>query len=143
MTDKNEEECEKRRFTLTQAAKLMHITRQGVYVAIRKRGLKAELVGRQWYIKEEDLIEYQKGKYSREKSAFEGNPLFDLERGEYSVNHTAKILGCPAQHIYYLIRNGELNPRKRGSAWVISREEIEVIYYKRFASHPERQVSNA
>jgi excisionase family DNA binding protein len=70
-------------------------------------------------------IDYQMNKYSREKSKFNGEPLFSTN--EYSVNHLAKRLGVHPQHVYYLLRRGVLKADKRGSAWIISDEEIERI----------------
>lgn len=128
MIDKREKEDEF--LTITEAAELFHVTRQAIYVALKIRGLPAIFANNMWIIKKSDLIDYQKNKYSREKSTFNGCPLYDLEGGEYSVNHIAKLVGADPQHIYYLLRRGELRASKKGRVWIISREELERLYFK-------------
>jgi excisionase family DNA binding protein len=101
--------------TITQAANKIHITRMGIFLAIHKRGLKATRCGQKWYIHVND---------------FNGEPLFDIEKGYYSVNHLSKLLGKDVQTIYYLIRMGKIDAMKKGGAIVIKREEVERLYAK-------------
>jgi len=72
----------------------------------------------------EDLVEYKKQKYSRTKSTFEGELLFDNKKGYFSVNQAAKMLNVPAQKIYYATRAGYLKAQRRGAAWVIHTDDI-------------------
>lgn len=122
----------KEMLTITQASQMLHITRQGVFVAIKKRGLKATRSGQKWYIHKKDLRDYLKLKYSREKSEFNGEPLFDVEKGYYSVNHLCKLLACDPQAIYYRIRIGRIQAIKKGGAIVVLREEVERVYESEF-----------
>lgn len=105
--------------SITEAARLNNVTRQAIYVAIKQKKLKAYKDATRWTIDLNDLENYKKQKYSRTKSMFNGELLFDNEKGFYSVNQVAKILNVPAQKIYYATRVGLLKASRRGAAWVI------------------------
>ncbi|NGX61512.1 MAG: hypothetical protein K940chlam9_00998 [Chlamydiae bacterium] len=109
--------------SITEAAKINKVTRQAIYVAIKQKKLKATKKTR-WEIELKDLEEYRKNKYSRTKSMFDGELLFDNQKGYYSVNQVAKKLGIPAQKVYYATRTGSINGARKGAAWVIHEEEI-------------------
>ncbi len=100
------------------------MTRQAIYVAIKQKKLKATKDATRWTIHLDDLEEYRQNKYSRTKSMFEGELLFDNRKGFYSVNQAAKLLGVPAQKIYYATRVGLMKASRRGAAWVIMIDEI-------------------
>lgn len=55
---------------------------------------------------------------------FDGELLFDNRKGYYSVNQAAKVLGVPAQKIYYATRVGLLKAHRKGAAWVIHTDDI-------------------
>jgi len=110
--------------SITEAARINNVTRQAIYVAIKQKKLKATKDSTRWTIHLDDLDEYRKNKYSRTKSMFDGELLFDNRRGYYSVNQAAKLLGVPAQKIYYATRVGLLKAHRKGAAWVIHTEDI-------------------
>ncbi len=110
--------------SITEAAKINNVTRQAIYVAIKQKKLKARKDSTRWTIHLDDLAEYRKQKYSRSKSMYDGELLFDNNRGFYSVNQAAKLLGVPAQKIYYATRIGLLKATRKGAAWVIHVDEI-------------------
>ncbi|OJU81159.1 MAG: peptidase, partial [Chlamydia sp. 32-24] len=103
--------------SITEAAKLNKVTRQAIYVAIKLNKLKARKETTRWTIHLDDLEAYRKQKYSRSKSVFDGELLFDNDKGYYSVNQVARKLNVPAQKIYYATRVGMLKARRRGAAW--------------------------
>ncbi len=72
----------------------------------------------------DDLEEYRRQKYSRTKSMFDGELLFDNKKGYFSVNQAAKMLGVPAQKIYYATRVGLMKAVRKGAAWVIHVDDI-------------------
>ncbi len=110
--------------SITEAAKINNVTRQAIYVAIKQKKLKASKDSTRWTIDLEDLENYRKQKYSRTKSMFQGELLFDNQKGFYSVNQAAKLLNVPAQKIYYATRVGLMKATRRGAAWVIHINEI-------------------
>lgn len=110
--------------SITEAARINNVTRQAIYVAIKQKKLKATKDSTRWTIHLDDLEEYRKNKYSRTKSMFDGELLFDNLKGYYSVNQTAKILGVPAQKIYYATRVGLMKAHRKGAAWVIHTDDI-------------------
>ncbi len=110
--------------SITEAAKINNVTRQAIYVAIKQKKLKAFKDSTRWTISLEDLEAYRQQKYSRTKSLYEGELLFDNKKGFYSVNQAAKVLGVPAQKIYYATRIGLLKAFRKGAAWVIHVNDI-------------------
>jgi len=110
--------------SITEAARINNVTRQAIYVAIKQKKLRATKDFARWTIHLDDLDEYRKNKYSRTKSLYNGELLFDQKKGFYSVNQAAKLLNVPAQKIYYATRVGLLKAHRKGAAWVIHVEDI-------------------
>ncbi len=110
--------------SITEAAKLNNVTRQAIYVAIKLNKLKAKKEEARWAIHINDLEEYRNNKYSRTKSVFDGQLLFDNKKGYFSVNQVARMLGVPPQKIYYATRVGKLKAHRKGAAWVIHVEDV-------------------
>lgn len=115
---------EKKVVSITEAAKLNKVTRQAIYVAIKLNKLKATKETTRWTINLDDLEEYRRQKYSRTKSVFNGELLFDNNRGFFSVNQVAEMLSVPAQKIYYATRIGLLKAHRKGAAWVIHSDDM-------------------
>lgn len=110
--------------SITEAARINNVTRQAIYVAIKQKKLKASKDTTRWTINLEDLENYRRLKYSRTKSMYNGELLFDNQKGFYSVNQAAKMLNVPAQKIYYATRVGLLKAIRKGAAWVIHGNDI-------------------
>ena len=110
--------------SITEAARINNVTRQAIYVAIKQKKLKATKDATRWTINLDDLDEYRRNKYSRTKSIFDGELLFDNNKGFYSVNQAAKLLNVPSQKIYYATRVGLLKASRKGAAWVIYIDDI-------------------
>jgi excisionase family DNA binding protein len=110
--------------SITEAARINNVTRQAIYVAIKQKKLKASKDSTRWTIHLGDLEEYRKNKYSRTKSMFNGELLFDNRKGYYSINQVAKMLNVPAQKIYYATRVGLLKAHRKGAAWVVKEEDV-------------------
>ena len=110
--------------TITEAARRNNVTRQAIYVAIKLNKLKARKETTRWTIHLDDLEEYRKQKYSRTKSTFNGELLFDNNKGYFSVNQVAEMLNVPAQKIYYATRIGLMQAHRKGAAWVIHSDDV-------------------
>lgn len=111
--------------SITEAAKINNVTRQAIYVAIKLNKLKARKETTRWEIHLDDLEDYRRQKYSREKS-IDGNGelIFDKKKGYYSVNQVAAMLQVPPQKIYYATRSGLLKAHRKGAAWVMHEEDV-------------------
>ena len=125
--------------TITEAAKINGVTRQAIYVAIKQDKLKAQKDSTRWTISLRDLEEYRRNKYSRSKSTFNGELIFDNNKGYYSVNQVAKILGVPAQKIYYATRVNMLKASKKRSCLGHQRRRSKCI--QRIFSFKEKRTS--
>jgi excisionase family DNA binding protein len=121
---KSQEENSEKIISITEAARINNVTRQAIYVAIKQKKLKATKDSTRWTIHLDDLEEYRNHKYSRTKSIYDGELLFDNRKGYYSVNQAAKYLNVPAQKIYYATRVGLLKAIRKGAAWVIHIDDI-------------------
>lgn len=110
--------------SITEAAKINNVTRQAIYVAIKLNKLRARKDSTRWEIHLDDLEDYRTNKYSRMKSTYNGELLFDNQKGYYSVNQVASMLKVPAQKIYYATRVGMLKAHRKGAAWVIGTDDV-------------------
>ena len=110
--------------SITEAAEINKVTRQAIYVAIKLNKLKAKKESSRWTIHVNDLAEYRRQKYSRKKSTYNGELLFDNEKGYFSVKQVAEMLGVPVQKIYYATRIGRLPAQRKGSAWVCHIDDV-------------------
>ena len=137
--EQEKNEVDNKKFvTLSEAAKINQVTRQAIYVAIKQKKLRAYKNPTRWIIALEDLELYRNMKYSRLKSKYQGELLFDNKKGFYSIQQTAKMLAVPYQKIYYATRIGLLKAVRKGSAWVIHIDEI-----KKYQNHYlNRRISN-
>lgn len=136
------EESKKKVVSITEAAKLNQVTRQAIYVAIKLKKLKATKETTRWTINLDDLEEYRLQKYSRSKSVFGGELLFDNNKGYFSIAQVAEMLSVPAQKIYYATRIGLLKSQRKGAAWVIHSDDVNE-YKEKFVHRKQvrRQVS--
>jgi excisionase family DNA binding protein len=110
--------------SITEAARINNVTRQAIYVAIKQKKLRAQKDATRWTISLKDLEDYRKNKYSRTKSTFDGELLFDNKKGYFSVNQVAEMLNVPAQKIYYATRVGHLKAQRKGAAWVMHTDDV-------------------
>jgi hypothetical protein len=122
--ENHSEQPQKRVVSITEAARINNVTRQAIYVAIKQKKLRASKDATRWTIDLADLEEYRRKKYSRAKSTFDGELIFDNEKGYFSVNQVAKMLGVPPQKIYYATRIGLLKAIRKGAAWVIHTDSV-------------------
>ena len=118
------QKTEKKVLSITEAAELSNVTRQAIYVAIKLKKLRANKENTRWTIHMDDLDDYRHHRYSRTRSIFQGELLFDNYKGYFSINQTADMLGVPAQKIYYATRAGHIKGTRKGAAWVIQDGEI-------------------
>lgn len=130
---------DKKVVSITEAAKLNKVTRQAIYVAIKLNKLKATKDTTRWTISLKDLEEYRKQKYSRSKSVFNGQLLFDNNKGFFSINQVARMLSVPAQKIYYATRIGLLKAQRKGAAWVIHSQDVKDYQDKHLQKKRKRQ----
>jgi excisionase family DNA binding protein len=124
MTDQNEGYM-----TINQAADYSHVSEQAVYVAIRKGKMVAKKENGKWLVTKKDLDEYRLNKYNRDNRMFNGERVFDADKGFFSVQQVSTVISheikrhFPMQHIYYLLRRGDLKAFRKGAAWVIAKED--------------------
>ena len=136
---KHDEKQQSKLVSIAEAAKLHNVTRQAIYVAIKAKKLKAHKETRFWMIDISDLSKYKQLKYSRTKSLFKGELLFDNTKGYYSIGQVAKMLDVPAQKIYYATRIGLLKAHRKGAAWVIHMDDMKESREKHVEKKSQRR----
>lgn len=93
MSDNKKEDfpADKKFVTLSEAAKINNVTRQAIYVAIKQKKLRAYKNPTRWIIDVEDLDQYRKLKYSRTKSMYNGELIFDNKK---AFTRFSRLLKC-------------------------------------------------
>lgn len=112
--------------SITKAAQVLGVTRQAAYIAMKNGRIPATKCPntKKWLVTVEDVLSYKQNKYSRDLSKHNGELIFDKSKGFHSVGEAAKVLGVPAQKIYYAVRLGLLKSHRRGAAWVIHIDDV-------------------
>lgn len=141
MEEQHQKSSKRRVVSITEAARINNVTRQAIYVAIKQKKLRASKDQTRWTIDLEDLEDYRRQKYSRSKSVYNGELLFDNDKGFYSVNQVAKMLGVPAQKIYYATRIGMLKASRRGAAWVVYQSDMKE-YQEKYLNRKAQDTSS-
>lgn len=129
-TGKREEADRGKLLTINEAARLSHVTRQAIYVAIKQKKLRAFKQTARWNIHLDDLEDYRLLRYSRSHSVYGGDLLFDNMQGFYSIAQTAQMLHLSAQRIYHATRIKRLKAGRKGAAWIIHIDDIRQFYDK-------------
>lgn len=125
--------------TVKEAASYCHVSPNALYAAIKKGRLPYHVKentgkrkeGKKIMLTIAEVDAYRVNKYNRDLMECEGQPVFSLEKGLYSVNQVAKILGAElgrpftASRVYYLIYSGHLKASRKRSSWVITREDAQ------------------
>lgn len=122
-------------FTVTEATRLMHISRQGVYAAIRNKRLGANFSNGRWITTKSAIEEYECKRYSREKSQYNGLLLFDNAAGFYSLKQAAALLHINEQRMYYSARMGKIRYQRKGAAYIFHLNDI--LSFKEHHLHPQ------
>jgi len=68
---------------------------------------------------------YLQNKFSREDALFNGEKIFDIDKGQLNVLMVAKLLKVMPQRVYYMLRRGDMPFEKKGQYIVIHLCELE------------------
>jgi hypothetical protein len=102
-------------YTLTEIAYMMDMTRQAVFVAIKKGKLKAKKIGPHWYMTLQNLRDYLDSKYVRPNRC---------KPGEVTVEEACRLLGLGRQRLYYLIYRDRFTYEKRDGMIFLQRKSL-------------------
>lgn len=114
--------------SIKQAAIVMSVTKQAIYVALAKKKLKAQKIGRNYRIYPKDLEEYERNKYRRMNA--------DKKENEISIPQAAEILNVTHQVLYYAAKTRKIKFRKSGCKWFLDKESLINHFNKKFS--PDR-----
>jgi excisionase family DNA binding protein len=125
--------------TLKETAEYGHVTRQAIYSALKKKLIKGEKIGNQWFIKKVDYDAYRMGRHNIMNKRIAGNRIYNEDGGMFPVIYAARMLGeitrsrFTTQRVYYMIRCGRIRAHRIGTAWMIKQEDIDSYLEKRQA----------
>jgi excisionase family DNA binding protein len=128
--------------SMGEACRYIHVGRAAIYAALKKGRLHAIKIGYYYAFAREELDRYRLNKYNRDERRMNGERIFDVQRGTFSVHQASKILSDELkvaynmQRLYHLIRTGQLKVTKCGATFVISRETLIDLIEK------EKQIKN-
>jgi excisionase family DNA binding protein len=128
--------------SMREATQYTKVTRAALYAAMKKGRLKAKKVGFHYKISIQELDRYRMHKYNRDERTVNGERIFDVEKGTFSVHQASKILSeelkkpYSTQRLYHLIRTGQLKAGRYGVTFIIQREDLIELIEK------EKQVKN-
>lgn len=117
-----------------QAAKFSNVKPAAISLSIKEGRIKAEKIDGRWVIKKEDLEEYLKNRYKREKSIYKGEKRFDPEKGEMSPMMACKYIkekfgkDVSSQQIYHKMRTNQMDSIKKGCCWVVYKCDVDRIW---------------
>jgi len=119
----------------SEVAKILGVTRQAVYLAITNKRLKARkgsainmcYAANRWLIDEADIKEYRKSMFSRDKSLYKGELLYDVKKGSYSLRKAAEYLNIKYGTLYYYIQKGHIEAKRKGAAWILMKDDLDFL----------------
>jgi len=112
------------KFTSTQAANLLGMTRQGLLIAIKEKRLKASKVEKRWKITQRQLNEFLNRKCDH-TSTPRGRILFDKKKFHYSVSQAAELISLEKQYVYYALKKKKVPSHKNGVTWIVHIDDVE------------------
>jgi len=125
--------------TVADAAKLSGTCRQAVYLATRKGLLKSQKsITNRVLITRKDLEEYRANRYKRENTMINGEPLFDVSQGTYSLRLAAEYLGIEYISLYHYVRKGTIKAIRKRAAWIFHKDDLD--NFKKFLDRKARQI---
>lgn len=114
--------------TVPQVAEVMKISRQSVYISLNSGRLKAMRLNNKWIIKEADLENYMKKRYSRDLTCNpDGTLLYDNDQGLYCVSQIANLCGVTIHRVYYFMRMQRIKYFKSGYSYVLVVNNLEEL----------------
>jgi excisionase family DNA binding protein len=122
--------------SISECAEYGNVGRQAIFLAIKKQKLKAAQINGRWRINKSDYEEYRLDRYNRQKHKVDGERVFDVESGLLTADQVRTVLSHETKtvftinHIYYLLRTGDLPSYRKGKAWVISMPDVQAFIEK-------------
>lgn len=113
--------------TIAQLARAVRLCRQAIYIAIKLGKIKAEKREGKWRIKVADFVEYHKGRYSRTKTKYNGELVYDNDKGRYSVGQASKYTKIEVQRLYYLIHTKRIPYTMYNKAYILHVEDLDKL----------------
>ncbi len=116
--------------SIKQVAEYCNLSWQAIYVSVRKGTLKAKRRTSNWEIHLEDVEQYRRDRWNRDRLEVDGELVFDALEGRMSISQAAKMMSkelketYPTQKLYYMVRKGHIKSFRRGSSWVLLKEDV-------------------
>lgn len=113
-------------FTIREAANLLGVTPQSIYLALKNKRIEAEKVNKCYKITLSALRKYQMSKHDRSLSKDEnGNFILNPKEGRFSPRQLATYFNVPYGRIYYLIERRKIKYSKYKAGYIILVEDFD------------------
>lgn len=106
------------------ASRIANISESAVYQAMKRGALQYKIIRGLRYTTKDWLNAYLISKNNRQRVHFQGKPLYDFHKGEWSVKMTATYMNTSINIVHMYIRKGELKTQRRGSYHVVDRDSV-------------------
>lgn len=125
--------------TVKEAAKILGLTTQAVFIAMKKGKLVCNRNHGRWKLSLTSVNAYPNIRYNASYKKINGKLVYDRSKGLYSVTQLADILNVPPQKIYYLIRRNVIPSQRIGKAYIIKCDSP-ILFYKKFLIKKTRHI---
>lgn len=121
--------------SITDAAEYAHVSRQSIWLGIKKGRIQAQKTSRGWHTTIEAIDTYRAGKYSRDHRI----PVGYLSVFYISRTFTELLKRpYPLQRVYYLLHSGQVRGYKQGGAWLVKLEDVQELFEKESGEHRDQ-----
>lgn len=110
--------------TMLEAARMLEISQSALYQAIKRGGLRFTMIKGKKHTSKEWLNSYLTSKNNRDRVFFQGKPLYDYHKGEWSVKMTAYFLKTSINIVHMMLRRGDIKSFRRGIYHIVRRETV-------------------
>jgi len=110
---------------IPEAAEYLGITTQAVYKQMRRHVIKYKIVDGVKYTTPEWLDDYESKRHSKsDHGTYNGRPVFNKDKGQYSVQMCADACGVKRHIILHKLRTGEILHIRKGHYYVIPEDQV-------------------
>lgn len=113
--------------SVSEAAKRVGCSPQALYFAITNNRVFAIKINGRWQIDIYSLYSYIQNRWSRRLSRFDNAPLFDVSKGEISIEETSQKIGLTYSQVYYALKKNYIPHVRKRKSYILNVKDIEKI----------------
>jgi len=110
--------------TILQASRMVDLTQSALYQGIKRGALKYVKKKGVKYTTKDWLNAYLTSRNNRQRVHFQGKPVYDYHKGEWSVKMAAHFMNTSVNIVHMYLRRGEIKSFRRGIYHIVIRETV-------------------